>query len=239
MKGIYKKAVVLLSGGLDSATASAIAREEGFEIYALTFLYGQKNEIEINSARRIADYFDFRNHLIMEIPLGKLAKSSLTGEGNIPLERSADEMASKIPTTYVPGRNLIFLSYAVSYAESIGAENIFTGVNAVDFSGYPDCRPEFVKSFQKVVDEGTKAGVSGEGRMEIRAPLLYMSKKEIIEKGLSLGVDYSLTHSCYSPKDYGIPCGKCDSCILRNKAFKEIGINDPVYERIMKEKNLQ
>jgi len=234
-----KKAVILLSGGLDSATTVAMAREEGFELYALTFLYGQRHEIEINSARKIAEFFYLSNHLIIEIPLGELAKSSLTGGDDIPLERSYNEIASEIPSTYVPGRNLVFLSYAVSYAESISATNIFIGVNAVDFSGYPDCRPEFVKAFQKVVDEGTKAGVSDEGRIEINAPLLYMSKKEIIEKGLSLNVDYSLTHSCYSPKDDGIPCGKCDSCILRNKAFKEIGINDPVHERILKEKKLQ
>ena len=231
--------VILLTGGLDSATVAAIAKDEGYELSAPTCLYGQRHKIEIDSAKKIAAYFGIDEHKIIEIALDDIALSSLTGEGDIPKGRSAEEMVSEIPTTYVPARNLIFLSYGVSYAESIDARVVFTGVNAIDFSGYPDCRPEFIKAFQRAVDEGTKTGVSGERGIKIKTPLLFMKKKEIIEKGLSLNVDYSLTHSCYSPKGDGTPCGDCDSCILRERAFEKIGISDPVYERIMKEKKLK
>ncbi|RMF92558.1 MAG: 7-cyano-7-deazaguanine synthase QueC [Candidatus Schekmanbacteria bacterium] len=223
-----EKAVVLLSGGLDSATVAAIAKDEGYDIYALTFLYGQMHSIEIESAKKIAAFLDVENHMIIELPLGSFANSSLTGVGKIPMGRNMNEISSGIPSTYVPGRNIIFLSYAVSYAESIGANNVFIGVNSIDFSGYPDCRQEFIDAFQKAVDTGTKAGVEGKKGIRIRAPLINLSKREIIEKGLSLNLDYSLTHSCYSPKENGMPCGKCDSCIIRSNAFKEIGIDDPL-----------
>lgn len=235
-KPVLKKAegaVVLLSGGLDSATTLAIARNAGFECFALTFRYGQRHSVEINAARRIAKAYGAAEHKIVDIDLAAFGGSALTDEKiAIPKDRADSEIASAIPITYVPARNTIFLSYAIAWAEVLGAFDIFIGANAVDFSGYPDCRPEFIAAFEKTVNLATAAVVEGKGRFRIRAPVINMTKGEIIRAGTSLGVDYSLTHSCYDPDQQGRSCGRCDSCRLRLKGFAEAGLKDPIEYRI-------
>jgi 7-cyano-7-deazaguanine synthase len=221
-----KPAVVLLSGGLDSATALAVARSEGYATYAMSFRYGQRHAVELESARKVARALGAREHRIIDIDLGAIGGSALTADIDVPKGRSAQEMASGIPLTYVPARNTIFLSFALAWAEVLGAEDIFIGVNALDYSGYPDCRPEYIAAFEQMANVATKAAVEGKARIRIHTPLIAMTKAEIILAGLSLGVDYSLTHSCYDPGSGGIPCGRCDSCLLRLKGFAEAGVND-------------
>ena len=216
------KAVVLLSGGLDSAVTFLIAKKElNFDIIALTFDYGQRHKIEIENAKKIAKIFNAHKHIILTLPLREIGGSALTDEKIDVPEGKIDR--SEIPVTYVPARNLIFLSYATAIAEVNNLKDIFIGVNAIDYSGYPDCRPEFIESFQQTVNVGTKAGVEG-NKFKIHTPLIKMTKKEIILKGKDLGLDFSLTHSCYNPDENGNPCGKCDSCVLRLKGFKEAGL---------------
>jgi 7-cyano-7-deazaguanine synthase len=226
------KAVVLLSGGIDSATTLAIARDMGFDIYTLSFRYGQRHVVELEAAALIAQRNKVVQHLILDIDLRKIGGSALTADINVPKNRSAEELKKDIPVTYVPARNTIFLSYALAWAEVIGANDIFIGVNVLDYSGYPDCRPEYIKAYEKMANLATKAGVEGQKKMKINTPLIQMSKAQIIQKGIELGVDYSLTRSCYDPSDSGEACGKCDSCLLRLKGFKDAGLKDPVkYKR--------
>ena len=222
-----KSAVVLLSGGIDSTTTLAIALAEGYEAYALSFDYGQRHQIETQAARRAADSLGAKKHRIAKIDLRVFGGSALTGDIDMPKQRSETEIADGIPVTYVPARNTIFLAYALGWAEVIQAADIFLGVNAIDYSGYPDCRPEFIEAFQTVANVGTKAGVEG-GRFQIHTPLIKFSKAEIIRKAVELGVDLSLTHSCYDPSPDGLACGECDSCLLRLKGFREAGIQDPI-----------
>jgi 7-cyano-7-deazaguanine synthase len=228
-----QKAIILLSGGLDSTTVLAIAKNAGFEVYALGFSYGQRHKIELESARKIAEEFGVKEFKIAEIDLRIFGGSALTANISVPKNNllSTDDSSHEIPITYVPARNTIFLSYALAYAETVGAFDIFIGVNAIDYSGYPDCRPEFIQTFEKLADLATAAGVENQGRFKINAPLIHMSKKEIIQKGLKLGVDYSLTHSCYDPVVKGkevYACGECDSCSLRKEGFRAAGISDPL-----------
>ena len=223
-----RKAVVLLSGGLDSATTLAIARKMGFEIYALSFCYGQRHTIEQRAARRIARTYHVVRHLILDVDLRKIGGSALTDDIDVPKNRKETTMKKNIPVTYVPARNTIFLSYALAWAEVIGAHDIFIGVNVLDYSGYPDCRPEYINAYQKMAVLATKAGVESKRKLKIHTPLIKMSKAQIIRKGLELGVDYGLTHSCYDPSLSGKACGECDSCLLRLKGFKDAGVNDPV-----------
>jgi 7-cyano-7-deazaguanine synthase len=227
-----KKAVVLTSGGLDSTTLMAIARAEDYEIYSLSFNYGQRHALELTAAKKVADFFGAREYLVMRIDLSAIGGSALTGKSDIPKNRSADELGGGIPITYVPARNTIFLSFALAWAEVLGAADIFIGVNAIDYSGYPDCRPEFIAAFEKTANLATKAGVEGSIRTRIRTPLIHMTKAEIIMKGISLGVDYGMTHSCYDPASDGRSCGRCDSCLLRRKGFAEAGIEDPIPYRL-------
>ena len=225
------RAVVLCSGGIDSTTTLAIARAEGFELCALTFDYGQRHRFEIEAARRVAAALGARRHQIARINLtaeGGFGGSALVGEGEVPRGRSAGERAAGIPATYVPARNLIFLAFATAWAEILGAEDVFIGVNAVDYSGYPDCRPEFVEAFQRVARLATRVGVEGRAALRIRTPVITLTKGEIIRKGLELGVDFSLTLSCYDPDERGRACGECDACRLRLKGFREAGVEDPV-----------
>lgn len=225
-----KKAIILLSGGLDSTTTLAIAKDLGFETYALSFSYGQRHEVELESAKNIAHKFGAKEHKIAKIDLRIFGNSALTSEIKVPKDRDISDV-SNIPSTYVPARNTIFLSYALAYAEVIGAFDIFIGVNAVDYSGYPDCRPEFIETFEKLAKLATAAGVENKQELKIQTPLILLSKKEIIEKGIGLGVDYSQTHSCYDPieKDGNvIACGHCDSCKLRLDGFDAAGIADPL-----------
>ncbi|WP_034621104.1 7-cyano-7-deazaguanine synthase QueC [Desulfovermiculus halophilus] len=221
-----KKAVVLFSGGLDSTTCLAIAREEGFEPCALSFSYSQRHEIELAAASRVAQVMDIARHLVVDVPLGRIGGSALTEDTQVPKGRSL-EQSTHIPSTYVPARNTIFLSLALGWAEVLGAADIFIGVNAVDYSGYPDCRPEFIAAFEHLANLGTKESIEGRMQYRIRAPLVHWSKAQIIRKGLELGVDYSLTHSCYDPDQNGLACGACDSCRLRRKGFLEAGLDDP------------
>lgn len=223
-----EKAVVLLSGGLDSTTALAMARLQGFRTFALSFNYGQQHSIELASAANVAKSLGAEQHLIIAVDLRAIGGSALTAQIPVPKERGAEEIASRIPVTYVPARNTIFLSLGLAWAEVLGAQDIFIGVNALDYSGYPDCRPEFIEAFQRMAVLATKAGVEGLPRLRIHTPLIAMTKAEIIRTGLSLGVDYSLTHSCYDPVAEGFACGKCDSCLLRLKGFAEAGANDPL-----------
>jgi 7-cyano-7-deazaguanine synthase len=222
-------AVVLLSGGLDSATTLAIARSLGFDLFALSFAYGQRHEIELAAARRVAEAVGVREHRIIPIDLRSFGGSALTADLPVPRNRREREREAEIPITYVPARNTIFLAYALGWAEVLGAQDLFIGVNAVDYSGYPDCRPEFVQAFERLANLATKAGVEGRS-FRIHAPLVEMTKAEIIRRGLSLGVDYGLTHSCYDPDAAGAPCGECDSCRIRLEAFAELGLADPVIE---------
>ncbi|MEK6410936.1 MAG: 7-cyano-7-deazaguanine synthase QueC [Acidobacteriota bacterium] len=223
-----KKAVVLLSGGLDSTTALAVARSQEFELYALSFRYGQRHLMELESASKVANAMGVEKHLIVDFDLRAIGGSALTDQIEVPKERGAEEIASGIPVTYVPARNTIFLSFALAWAEVLGAQDIFIGVNALDYSGYPDCRPEYIEAFEKMASLATKAGVEGRLRLKIHTPLIAMTKGEIIQAGLKLGVDYSLTHSCYDPCPQGISCGKCDSCLLRLKGFADAGARDPL-----------
>jgi 7-cyano-7-deazaguanine synthase len=225
--GDKKKALVLSSGGVDSTTAMAIAREEGYEIYSLSFHYGQRHVLELGAAERVAKALGAIEHLVIHIDLAKIGGSALTGDLEIPKGRVEGEIGQQIPPTYVPARNTIFLSYALAWAEVLGASDIFIGVNAVDYSGYPDCRPEYIEAYERMANLATKAGVEGRTKIKIRTPLINMSKAEIIRKGVQLGVDYSITHSCYDPSPDGKACGQCDSCLLRKKGFKEAGLPDP------------
>jgi 7-cyano-7-deazaguanine synthase len=224
-----KKAVVLLSGGLDSTTTLAIALDEGYAVHALTFRYGQRHEIEIEAARRIAAAFNVPAHVVVDFDLRTFGGSALTGNIEVPKGRSVEEMAIGIPVTYVPARNTIFLSFALAWAEVLGAEHIFAGMNAVDYSGYPDCRPEYMAAFERMANLATKAAVEGKQRIRIHTPLIELSKAEIIRRGLELGVDYSLTNSCYDPEPAtGAACGQCDACLLRLKGFAANGVADPI-----------
>jgi 7-cyano-7-deazaguanine synthase len=226
-----KRAVVLLSGGIDSTTTLAVALAEGYEAHALSFDYGQRHQIETQAARRIADSLGAKAHRIAKIDLRIFGGSALTGDVDVPKKRSRTEIAHEIPVTYVPARNTIFLAYALAWAEVVTANDIFIGVNAIDYSGYPDCRPEFIEAFESLANLGTKAGIEGK-RFQIRTPLIKLSKAEIIRKAVELGIDLSLTHSCYDPSPEGLACGECDSCLLRLKGFREAGINDPTrYEK--------
>ena len=220
------KAVVLVSGGLDSTTCLAIAREQNFDLYALTLNYGQRHDHEMNSAKMIVDFFNIHDHSIIDIDLAQFGGSALTDQIDVPKKRDLSDM-DEIPVTYVPARNTVFLSLALAWAEVLGSFDIFIGVNALDYSGYPDCRPEYISSFEKTANLATKAGVSGSS-FKIHTPLIDMTKSEIIKVGLDLGVDYSLTSSCYDPDQEGNPCGLCDACYLRLKGFKETGITDPL-----------
>ncbi len=221
------RAVVLLSGGLDSSTLLAIVKSEGFEAYALSFRYGQRHGGEIEAARRIAAALGAATHTIVDIDLRKFGGSALTDAIPVPKGRDDYERSRDIPVTYVPARNTIFLSFALAWAEVLGSTDVFIGVNALDYSGYPDCRPEYIEAFERMANLATKAGVEGK-RLKIHAPLIRLSKAGIIRKGLELGVDYSLTSTCYDPSAEGIACGTCDACLLRLKGFRELGIPDPL-----------
>lgn len=222
------RAVVLLSGGLDSATVLAIARAEGFDGYALSFSYGQRHAWELECAKRVAAALGAREHRTAQIDLRAFGGSALTAEIEVPKGRSEEAMAGEIPITYVPARNTIFLSFALAWAEVLDASDIFIGVNALDYSGYPDCRPEFIDAFERLANLATKAGVEGRQRLKIHTPLIALTKAQIIRRGLDLAVDYGLTSSCYDPSPSGEPCGECDSCVLRQKGFRENGMNDPL-----------
>jgi 7-cyano-7-deazaguanine synthase len=222
-----KKAVVLSSGGIDSTTVMAIAQSEGYEIYSLSFRYGQRHAVELEASKRVAAALGAKEHLVIDIGLGKIGGSALTDNIDVPKSRSEGEMSEGIPVTYVPARNTIFLSYALAWAEVLQASDIFIGVNVLDYSGYPDCRPEFIEAFERMANLATKAGVAGTTKISIRAPLISLTKKDIIRKGIALGVDYSITHSCYDPTQDGKACGQCDSCQLRKKGFEEAGVPDP------------
>lgn len=222
-----RPAVVLLSGGLDSATVVAIARSRGFRVYALSFRYGQRHGVELEAARRIADHFEVERHQIATIDLAAFGGSALTSDIPVPKGRDLDSAASEIPVTYVPARNTIFLSFALAWAEVLGSTDVFIGINALDYSGYPDCRPEYLEAFERMANLATRAGVEGDRRLTIHAPLLHLSKAEIIQQGLSLGVDYSRTVSCYDPSPEGVACGACDACQLRLRGFAQNGIGDP------------
>lgn len=221
-------AVVLLSGGLDSATTAAIARQDGFLLHALSIDYGQRHRFELAAAERVAKSLAVASHVTLPVGLGQLGGSALTGSLDVPQDRSDDEIATGIPVTYVPARNTLFLALALGYAEVLGAADIYIGVNAVDYSGYPDCRPEFIAAFQQLANLATKAGVEGTTRFRIHTPLIRLTKAEIIRRGQDLGVDYSLTHTCYAPAEDGTACGRCDACRLRLKGFEEVGLADPV-----------
>lgn len=225
------RAVVLLSGGLDSATALAIAQHEGFEVYAVSFRYGQRHEAEIAAAERIARHAGVARHIIISFDLRQIGGSALTADIAVPKGRSPEAMGQDIPVTYVPARNTIFLSFALGWAEVLGANDIYIGVNALDYSGYPDCRLEFIAAFQQMANLATKAGVEGRQKLTIHTPLIQLTKAEIVRKGLALGVDYALTFSCYDPTPDGAACGNCDACLLRLKGFAENQIPDPVRYR--------
>jgi len=227
-KTVKKKAVVLSSGGLDSTTVMAIAKAEGYEIYSLTFNYGQRHALELKAAKRVAEAFAVKKHLVLDLNLEKIGGSALTtGDIAVPKARSKKKMKGEIPVTYVPARNTIFLSYALAWAEVLGASDIFVGVNAIDYSGYPDCRPEYIRGFENTANLALKAAVEGKLRIRIQTPLIHMTKAEIIRRGAALGVDYRLTHSCYDPSPEGEACGQCDSCLLRKLGFRKAGIPDP------------
>lgn len=223
-----RRAVVLLSGGLDSTTVLAIAKSEGFDVYAISFNYGQRHIVELESAQRVARTLGARDHVIVAFDLRKFGGSALTGEIAVPKGRDTSEMSRGIPVTYVPARNTIFLGFALAWAETLMASDIFMGVNALDYSGYPDCRPEYIAAYEKMANLATKAGVEGTLHVAIHTPLIRLTKAQIIQRGLTLGVDYALTSSCYDPYPAGNPCGKCDSCLLREKGFAEAGAKDPL-----------
>lgn len=231
MSPIQKKAVCLVSGGLDSATALAIAIQQGYEIYAISFDYGQRHRFELDAARKVCEAQGVKEFVTFKVDTTVFRGSALTNDIPVPHNRNEAEMSDGIPVTYVPARNTIFLSVGLGLAESVGANDLFIGVNAVDYSGYPDCRPEFISAFEAMANLATKAGVQGK-RLTVHAPLIRMTKAEIIRAGLSLGVDYGLTHSCYDPDANGVSCGECDSCQLRLKGFRDAGSADPIrYQR--------
>lgn len=223
------KAVVLLSGGLDSATILAIAKEQGFEIHALSFSYGQRHDVELQKAKEVAKSFGVKQHKFVDIDLRAFGGSALTDNIDVPKNVDVEDIGEEIPVTYVPARNTIFLSFALAYAETIEAFDVFIGVNAIDYSGYPDCRPEFIESFEKMANLATAIAVGEHKKLNLHTPLIDLTKADIIKKGLELGVDYSLTLSCYDPDEGGKPCGKCDACLLRKKGFEENGLDDPAY----------
>ncbi len=223
-----KRAICLLSGGLDSTTCLAIARRDAFECYCLSFDYGQRHRVELKAAARIASALGAKQHRTVEIDLRQFGGSALTSDMEVPKDRAEDQMSSGIPVTYVPARNTIFLSFALAYAEVVEASDVFMGVNAIDYSGYPDCRPEFIRAFESMANLATKAGVEGTTRLAIHTPLMTMTKADIVREALALGVDLSLTHSCYDPDANGRACGRCDSCVLRRKGFEEAGVADPL-----------
>lgn len=225
------KAVVLLSGGLDSTTTLAIALSEGFDVHALTFRYGQRHEHEVEVAKRVAKQFGVKQHFTAHLDLRLFGGSALTDDIEVPKGRSIDDMADGIPVTYVPARNTIFLSYALAWAEVLGSSDIFIGVNALDYSGYPDCRREYIAAYVTMANLATKAGVEGRQQLRIHVPLIKLSKAKIIQRGLDLGVDYGITLTCYDPSPEGEACGQCDSCLLRAKGFAEVGISDPAIAR--------
>jgi 7-cyano-7-deazaguanine synthase len=222
-----KKAVVLSSGGIDSTTVMAVAKQQGFRLYSLSFHYGQRHAYELQAARRVAKTLQAADHLVIDIDLTKIGGSSLTDDIDVPKGRSEIAMAGDIPVTYVPARNTIFLSYALAWAEVLGASDIFIGVNAVDYSGYPDCRPEYIDAFERMANLATKAGVEGLIKTRIRTPLIDLTKAQIIKKGIELGIDYGITHSCYDPFPGGLACGACDSCLIRKKGFQQAAVEDP------------
>jgi len=231
MTDMQAKAVVLLSGGLDSTTVLAMARQQGYRCYCLSFAYGQRQMIELERAKENAARYQAEQHLVLDIGLGAIGGSALTADIPVPkhgpVSPGGGDRPGGIPVTYVPGRNTIFLAYAMAWAEVLGAWDIFIGVNAMDYSGYPDCRPEYLEAFARLADLGTRSGVQGKGKFVIHAPLLRMSKREIVQTGMALGVDYQRTHSCYDPSPEGLACGVCDSCQLRRKGFDEAGVVDP------------
>lgn len=223
-----RRAVVLLSGGLDSATTTAIARHQGFSLYALSVDYGQRHRFELDAASRVAEALGVCDHKTVSISLDALGGSALTDDIAVPQDRDAKSMAEGIPVTYVPARNTVMLSLALGYAEVLGAADLFIGVNAVDYSGYPDCRPEYIAAFETLANLATKAGVEGTLRFRIHTPLVQWTKAQIIAEGTKLGVDYGLTHTCYSPNEQGVACGRCDACQLRRKGFADAGLTDPI-----------
>ena len=223
-----KEAVVLLSGGIDSVTTMAIARAEGYAMYALSFNYGQRHAIELGKALVAAQTFGAKKHLVLDIDLKAIGGSALTDTRAVPKDRVSEEISRSIPSTYVPARNTIFLSCALAWAEVLGVFDIFIGVNALDYSGHPDCRPEYIAAFERMANLALKAAVEGTGKIIIHAPLLHLTKADIIRRGIDLGIDYSLTHSCYDPGPDGMACGRCDSCVLRLKGFREAGARDPI-----------
>src|SRR5579872_7196599 len=226
-----KRAVCLLSGGLDSSTCLALARREGYSCFALSFDYGQRHKHELQAAARIAAHFGAEKHLVTKIGLDAFGGSALTADFAVPKARSAEEMGHGIPITYVPARNTIFLSFALAWAEVLESSDIFIGVNALDYSGYPDCRPEYIEAYERMANLATRAGVEGTTRLKIHAPLMHLNKAQIVKLAAELGLDFSLTHSCYDPDAAGHPCGQCDSCVLRRKGFEEAGIVDPIRAR--------
>jgi 7-cyano-7-deazaguanine synthase len=221
-----QKAIILSSGGLDSTTAMAIAKDQGFDIYSLSFDYGQRHRFELEAARRVADVMGVGNHLVIPMDMNAIGGSALTDDIDVPKGRTCAQMEQGIPVTYVPARNTVFLSYALAWAEVLHTGHIFIGVNAVDYSGYPDCRPEFIAAFEAMANLATKASAENNIIIQIHTPLIYMTKAQIIQTGISLGVDYSMTHSCYDPSPDGYACGQCDSCMLRRKGFEEAGVED-------------
>ena len=223
-----RRAVVLLSGGLDSTTVLAIAKSQGFVCNALSFRYGQRHKVELDRAREVAERMGVERHVIVDFDLRQFGGSALTSDIEVPKERSAADMSHGIPITYVPARNTIFLSFGLAWAETLGSSDIFIGVNALDYSGYPDCRPEYIEAYERMANLATKAGVEGTQKLKIHSPLVHMTKAQIVQTGRELGVDYSITSSCYDPAPDGAPCGKCDSCVLRAKGFAESGVADPL-----------
>lgn len=225
-----KPAVVLLSGGLDSTTVLAIAHAEGYVPHALSFSYGQRHSVELDAAKRVADALGVAEHIVADIDLRVFGGSALTADISVPHHERAEDLAEEIPITYVPARNTIFLSYALAWAEVLESSDVFIGVNALDYSGYPDCRPEYIRAYEQMANLATKAGVEDKQRLRIHVPLIEMTKAQIIQRGLELGVDYSLTHSCYDPSPDGRACGTCDSCLLRRRGFAEVGLEDPALD---------
>jgi len=226
-----RKAVVLLSGGLDSTTVLAIAKAEGYELYAMSFRYGQRHVVELEAAARVAAGMGVRKHVIVDVDLRQFGGSALTADIEVPKGRAIESMSVGIPITYVPARNTVFLSFALAWAETLGSQDIFIGVNVLDYSGYPDCRPEYIEAYERMANLATRAGVEGSQRLKIHTPLIRLSKAQIVTRGLELGVDYAGTSSCYDPSPEGRPCGGCDSCLLRAAGFQEIGAIDPLVQR--------
>ncbi|HEV7367429.1 MAG TPA: 7-cyano-7-deazaguanine synthase QueC [Gemmatimonadales bacterium] len=220
-------AVILLSGGMDSATTAAIALSLGFNVHALTFRYGQRHAIELEAARRVASHLGIQRHIVLDIDLRSFGGSALTSELEVPKDTPMEQIGQRIPVTYVPARNTIFLAFALGWAEVLGASDIFIGANAMDYSGYPDCRPEYIQAFQRMANLATRAGVEKGRRLTIHTPLIELSKREIVERGLALGVDYAITLTCYDPAPDGAACGRCEACLIRLKGFREAGMDDP------------